>query len=43
MDKWNINTQDMILVLQNYGEYEGQFVKNMTRVYNIINDIVWYL
>ena len=35
-----ISTQDMILVLQNYGEYEGQFVKNMTRVYNIINDIV---
>lgn len=26
-------------ILSNYKEHEGQFVKNMTRVYNIINDI----
>lgn len=34
-----ISTQEMTMLLSQYGEYEGQFVKNMTRVYNIINDI----
>jgi superfamily II RNA helicase len=34
-----ITTQEITLLLGEYGEYEGQFVKNMTRVYNIINDI----
>jgi len=34
-----INTSTMIFILAEHGEYEGQFVKNMTRVYNIINDI----
>lgn len=34
-----ISTQEMTLMLSSFGEYEGQFVKNMTRVYNIINDI----
>lgn len=32
-------TTTIASILSEYGEYEGQFVKNMTRIYNIINDI----
>lgn len=33
------DSAEIINTLRELGEYEGQFVKNMNRVYNIINDV----
>ena len=40
--KWgsNCNIKEILEILYECGEYEGNFVKNMLKLYNIINDII---